>query len=68
MFKYHCLNNIAKIGLDNFDSNFVAVDELKDADCALVRSAGMHDIEMPESLAAIARAGAGWRSAARGPA
>ncbi len=59
MFKYNCLNNIAKIGLDSFDKNFVAVDEIKDADCVLVRSAAMHDLELPENLLAIARAGAG---------
>lgn len=59
MFKYNCLNNIAAVGTDNFDSNFVPCDDFKDADCALVRSAAMHDMEMPASLLAIARAGAG---------
>ena len=59
MFKYNCLNNIAKVGLDSFDGNFVAVDDIKDADCALVRSASMHEMELPENLLAIARAGAG---------
>ena len=59
MFKYNCLNNIAKVGLDSFDGNFVAVDDVKDADCALVRSASMHEMELPENLLAIARAGAG---------
>ncbi len=59
MFKYNCLNNIAKVGLDRFDSNFVAVDDFKDAECALVRSAAMHDMELPDGLLAIARAGAG---------
>ena len=59
MFKYNCLNNIARVGLDSFDGNFVEVDDLKDADCALVRSASMHDMELPTELKAIARAGAG---------
>lgn len=59
MFKYHCLNNIAKVGLDSFDGNFVAVDDFSDADCVLVRSAAMHDMELPDNLLAIARAGAG---------
>ncbi|MBR1875986.1 MAG: 3-phosphoglycerate dehydrogenase [Lachnospiraceae bacterium] len=59
MFKYNCLNNIAKIGLDEFNENFIACDDFKDADCVLVRSAAMHDMEFPESLLAIARAGAG---------
>ncbi|MBR5375997.1 MAG: 3-phosphoglycerate dehydrogenase [Lachnospiraceae bacterium] len=59
MFKYSCLNNIAKIGLDGFDENFVQCDDMKDADCVLVRSASMHEMELPDSLLAIARAGAG---------
>ena len=59
MFKYKCLNNIAKIGLDSFNKNFVPVDAFEDADCALVRSADMHEMELHEGLLAIARAGAG---------
>ncbi len=59
MFKYNCLNNIAKIGLDGFDENFIACDDPKDADCLLVRSASMHEMEFGENLLAIARAGAG---------
>lgn len=59
MYKYNCLNPIANIGLDLFDGQYEKVDELKDADAALVRSAAMHDLELPDSLVAIARAGAG---------
>ena len=59
MFKYACLNPIANIGLDVFDDNYVKVDELSNADCCLVRSAAMHDLELPDSLLAVARAGAG---------
>ena len=59
MFKYNCLNNIAQVGLDGFDDNFIACSELSDADCALVRSASLHETELPEKLLAIARAGAG---------
>ena len=59
MFKYNCLNNIAKVGLESFDSSFVPVDDLNDADCVLVRSAAMHDMELPDNLLAVARAGAG---------
>ncbi len=59
MFKYNCLNPIAKVGLDNFSNNYIRCDDLKDADCVLVRSAKMHDLELPEGLVAIARAGAG---------
>ncbi len=59
MFKYNCLNNIAQIGLDGFDENFISCSDLADADCALVRSASLHDTVLPEKLLAIARAGAG---------
>ena len=59
MFKYNCLNNIAQVGLDGFSENFIACSDLADADCALVRSASMHETEFPEKLLAIARAGAG---------
>ncbi|MCR5626552.1 MAG: 3-phosphoglycerate dehydrogenase [Lachnospiraceae bacterium] len=59
MFKYNCLNPIAAVGLNNFDDKYVQCDDFKDADCALVRSAKMHDMELPENLLAIARAGAG---------
>ncbi len=59
MFKYHCLNPIAQIGLEKFDKNYVKTEDVKEADGILVRSASMHEMEMPESLLAIARAGAG---------
>ena len=59
MYKYNCLNPIAGVGLDLFSDEYTKVDELKDADAALVRSAAMHDLELPDSLLAVARAGAG---------
>ena len=59
MFKYHCLNPIAPIGLDRFNQNYEKTDEIKNADGILVRSASMHEMELPENLLAIARAGAG---------
>ena len=59
MTKINCLNPIAKVGLDIFNDNYEMVDDFAQADAVLVRSAAMHDLEMPESLKAIARAGAG---------
>ena len=44
MFKYNCLNPIAAVGLDLFSDQYDKVDELKDAQAALVRSAAMHDL------------------------
>ena len=59
MFQYHCLNPIASVGLDLFSDAYEKVEEMKDAQAVLVRSAAMHDLEMRESLQCIARAGAG---------
>lgn len=59
MYKYKCLNPIAKIGLNNFTENFEATDNVDDADGILVRSAVMHDMEFSDNLLCIARAGAG---------
>lgn len=59
MFKYNCLNPIAGVGLKLFSEDYKKVDDLQGADAALVRSASMHDLELPNSLLAVARAGAG---------
>ena len=59
MTKIKCLNPIANIGLDLFTDNYEMTDNFDEADAVLVRSAVMHDMEMPASLKAIARAGAG---------
>ena len=59
MYKYHCLNPIANIGLSKFDNQYEATDVMADADAILVRSAAMHDLEFGENVKVIARAGAG---------
>ena len=59
MFSYHCLNPIAEVGLDLFSTDYKKVDNLQDAEAVLVRSASMHDLDFPENLMAVARAGAG---------
>ncbi len=59
MFRYTCLNPIAQTGLDGFSENYEKTEELNDADAILVRSAKMHEMELPNSVCAIARAGAG---------
>jgi len=53
------LNKIAKVGLDRFGDNYTVGDFVENPDGIMVRSASMHDMELPESLLAIARAGAG---------
>lgn len=59
MFKYHCLNPIAEVGLEKFSDQYVKTEDVNEADGILVRSAAMHDMELPDNLLAIARAGAG---------
>ncbi len=59
MFQYHCLNPIANVGLDLFGQEYKKTDDISEAQAVLVRSAAMHDMELPEQLCAVARAGAG---------
>lgn len=59
MSNVKCLNPIAACGMELLPEGYNVVDELADADVVLVRSAAMHDLELPASLKAIARAGAG---------
>lgn len=59
MYQIQTLNKISKIGLDVFTDQYNCADTQAAPDAVLVRSASMHDMEMPESLLAIARAGAG---------
>ena len=59
MYKYFCLNPISATGLNQFDDKYAVADDINVADAVLVRSAAMHDMEFPEGLKAIARAGAG---------
>lgn len=59
MFQYTCLNPIADVGLNLLSDDYVKVDDIKEADAALVRSASVHDMELGDKVLAIARAGAG---------
>ena len=59
MFKIKTYNKISKSGLSVFADKNTIGDEVDNADGAIVRSAALHDVEFPESLKAIARAGAG---------
>ena len=60
MFRILTLNNIAEIGLRRLPAkHFEAATALKNPDAIILRSQNMHDREIPASVAAIARAGAG---------
>jgi len=61
MYNILTLNKIAACGLDRLDDTKYSItdDQTADADGIILRSFSMHDMEMPASLKAIARAGAG---------
>ena len=59
MIKVNCLNPIAKVGMNLLPDTFGTTDNFAEADAVLVRSAAMHELDLPDSLLAVARAGAG---------
>ena len=59
MYKVHCLNKISPKGMELWTEDYQTTDQIEEAEGILVRSASMHDMEMPKNLLAIARAGAG---------
>ena len=60
MYNVKLLNKISNVGLSKYDTaKYNYGDEVNNPDAIMVRSASMHDMDLPESLLAIARAGAG---------
>jgi D-3-phosphoglycerate dehydrogenase len=60
MYKIQTLNKIAAVGLDKLPrDNYEIAGEIANPDGIILRSFKMHDMEMPKSLKAVARAGAG---------
>lgn len=59
MYRINCLNPIADVGLKNFTEKYEVTADVQEADGILVRSASMHEMELPSRLLAVARAGAG---------
>ena len=57
--KINCLNPIAAVGMQYLPAGYEKIDDFAQADAALVRSASVHELELPEQMLAIARAGAG---------
>ena len=55
--KISCLNPIAAVGMQLFTDAYEKVDDFSASDAALVRSASVHELELPDQLLAIARAG-----------
>ena len=59
MYQIHYLNKISQQGTALWTEDFALNDDMNAADGVLVRSANMHDMDLPRNLLAIARAGAG---------
>ncbi|MBQ5950663.1 MAG: 3-phosphoglycerate dehydrogenase [Lachnospiraceae bacterium] len=59
MSKIKCYNQIAQVGLAQFSADYTLTDDIAEADGVLVRSASLHEVDIPDSVLAIARAGAG---------
>ena len=60
MYEVLTLNKIAKCGLDMLDTDvFTVTDNTDNPDAVILRSFSMHEMELPKSLKAVARAGAG---------
>ncbi len=56
----HCLNKISPVGLAKLPKEYKISDSLQEnVDAILVRSAVMHEMELPKSVLCVARAGAG---------
>ena len=60
MFRIRTMNKISPIGLEIFPRDtYEIASEIPNPDAILVRSADLHKIDIPDSVLAIARAGAG---------
>ena len=60
MYKVLTLNNISLKGLEQLPRDqYEVASEIQNPDAILLRSFNMHDMEIPASLTAVARAGAG---------
>lgn len=60
MKKIKLMNKIAKVGTDVFDrAKYEVGEDLTNEDAIMVRSAALHDVEFADTVAAIARCGAG---------
>ena len=60
MYKILTLNNISPVGMAKLPADTYSVsDEEASPDAIILRSFKMHDMDIPESLKAVGRAGAG---------
>ncbi|MDR2543051.1 MAG: phosphoglycerate dehydrogenase [Treponema sp.] len=63
MFRIQTLNKISPLGLDLFPKDkYEIANDIPNPDAIVVRSADMNELEIPSSVLAIARAGAGYNN------
>ena len=63
MFRIRTMNKISPLGLERFSrDNYEVASEIPNPDAILVRSADLNSMEIPSSVLAIARAGAGYNN------
>ena len=59
MYPVYYLNKISPKGTALWSEQYTTAETVEEAQAVLVRSAAMHDMDLPEGLLAVARAGAG---------
>ena len=59
MYQIHYLNPISSKGVNLWTEEYAPTEQYENADAVMVRSAAMHELELPNKLLAVARAGAG---------
>lgn len=59
MYQIHYLNPISAKGVNLWTEEYAPTEQYENADAVMVRSAAMHELELPNKLLAVARAGAG---------
>ena len=59
MYQVHYLNPISPKGTALWTEDYQKCETMEQAEAVMVRSAAMHDLQLPESLLTVARAGAG---------
>jgi D-3-phosphoglycerate dehydrogenase len=63
MFRIQTLNKISSLGLELFPRDrYEVASEIPHPDAILIRSADLHSLTIPESVKAVARAGAGYNN------
>jgi D-3-phosphoglycerate dehydrogenase len=63
MFRIRTMNKISPVGLELFPRDrYEVASEIPNPDAILVRSASLHNVEIPNTVLAIARAGAGYNN------